>query len=137
MGMDMYDAGRYATRQCRDFVGAAIVGTAAAAADLVRLVVADDMTVDKFYVLLTTGATSAGIALTIERSLAGTGALTAVGTLTLLTHANNAIVAGAAAGTTFAKGDALVVRRPAGTVATSPTANITIGWKERFSNAND
>lgn len=137
MSMDTYDAGRYATRQRIDVQAITMVGTAAAAADLRRIVVADDMTVDKWYALLTTGATSAGIALTIERSLAGTGALTPVGTMTLLTHADNSVITGAVAGTTFVEGDVLVIRRPAGTVATTPIANFVLGWKERFTNAND
>lgn len=138
MSMDTYDDSRYATRRRLDLLASSIAGTAAAAADLFRVIVADDMTLDKFYALLTTGATSAGIALTIEVSLAGTGALSPIGTMTLLTHAANAKVTGSvASGTSLSEGDVLVVRRPAGTVATTPVANFTLGWKERFTNAND
>src|SRR6266850_172986 len=108
-GPDDYSAGRYGTRQARDIArGVSMGGTNAAAADVVRVAVPDDAAYDKLYLLLTTGATTAGLALILSRSAAGTGALAAIGTLTLTTHASNAIVGISlfAGGTTiFSEGD--------------------------------
>lgn len=139
-----YDHDRFGARQARDIARAVTIpGTAAAAADVVRVVCPDDCSIDKLYMVLTTGATSAGIVLVLNKSLAGTGALSPLGTVTLATHASNAVVgtsfsSTSAAGTTILnKGDVLVLQQGAGTVATSPVANIVLGWRERFTNAND
>lgn len=139
-----YDNDRMGTRQARDIARAVtLAGTNAAAVDVVRVACPDDCAIDKLYMVLTTGATSAGLSLILNKSLAGTGALSPLGTVTLTTHASNAVVgtsflATSAAGTTILnKGDVLVLQQVAGTVATSPVANLTLGWREKFSNAND
>lgn len=62
------------------------------------------------------GGTDAGvISLIIGKSAAGTGAVTAIGTMALSTHAVDTVIDGSVTATAFSAGDDLVIQRSNGT----------------------
>lgn len=82
---------------------------------------------------ITTGGTAAGPNIAIQRSLAGTGAWTAIATLNVGTSAD-ATVKGftLAAAVTITAGDKLRIANIAGTVASTPTVDVHLAFQEVF-----
>jgi len=135
MNMPKYDSGRYHTRQLMPIAasaGISVPGTAAAATTLVRLRIPRAMTIDEATVLAMTGGTAAGPTLILQKSLAGTGTAAGFATHAFGTDADNASAAITVTSTAFAAGDHLLIVNAAGTAASTPKANLLIGWKESF-----
>lgn len=140
MGQGYYDDARFRTLQMlstADFgilKTASLVGTAAAAATLgypvnilhpVRVISA------KGYFVV--GGTNAVISLTLGKSLAGTGAVTAFGTLAIGTSAAATSKAFSLTETSFAAGDQLMLQRAAGTSTDVTDVKVDIAFRETFS----
>lgn len=139
MGQSSYSNDRFQNRQwlfMGEKAGMTVAGTNAAAADVVRVKILDDCTIDKVSLSLVTGGTAAGPVLTYNKSAAGTGALAPFGTTTIGTSADATQVVGSLTSTDFSANDVLVVQVAAGTAASTPKIQFCFGWKERFSNAN-
>jgi len=111
-------------------VGLSVSGTNAAAADLYRCILTENVTIDEMAVVANTGGTAAGPVCVLNTSLAGTGALTPIGTFKVGTTANNTnLPAITVASTTLSAGDHLVLQVAAGTAAVTPKFTICIGYK--------
>lgn len=111
--------------------GLSIAGTNAADAVLLRIPLAvDSVKLNYLRVRMTTGGTAAGPAITIGKSLAGTGAVTAIGTLTFGTSANGAVANASLTNTEFDAGDEVVVSVLAGTAASTPVIVFALGYRE-------
>ncbi len=111
--------------------GLTVAGTNAADAVLLRIPLAvDSIKLNRLQVRMTTGGTAAGPAITIGKSLAGTGAVTAIGTLTFGTSANGAVASANLTNTEFDAGDEVIVSVLAGTAASSPVIVFALGYRE-------
>lgn len=120
----MYDDSKYYTKQQlaigADNTGLAVVGTAAADTVLLRIPICANVAVNgtaRFRSI--TGGTAAGPAITIGKSLAGTGAVVALGTHTFGTDADGTTAAMALTSTTFDPGDEVILSLVAGTAAST------------------
>lgn len=95
---------------------AALNGTAASAATVLTHTCLYNCTVSDWNGRVIAGGTDAGvISLIIGKSAAGTGAVSAIGTMTLGTHAINTVIDAAVTSTDFDSGDDIVIQRSAGT----------------------
>lgn len=110
--------------------GISVPGTAAAATVLVRLRIPQAVTVDGASIVMMTGGTAAGPTVAIQKSLAGTGTATNVGTYNVGTAADNASADLTITNTNFAAGDHLLITNLAGTAASTPKVNLVVKWKE-------
>lgn len=110
--------------------GISVPGTAAAATVLVRLRIPQAVTVDGASIVMMTGGTAAGPTVAIQKSLAGTGTATNVGTYNVGTAADNTAADLTITNTNFAAGDHLLITNLAGTAASTPKVNLLIKWKE-------
>jgi len=112
--------------------GISVPGTAASDTVLIRFRITDPITVDKASVVAMTGGTAAGPNLVLQKSLAGTGTAAGFATHNFGTAADNASAALTVASTDFAAGDHLLITNAAGTAASTPKANLMIGYVESF-----
>lgn len=144
-----FDSERYRTRQWLPLfmtAGIPVPGTVAAATDLIRLPINQDITIDTIRMVAQTGSTAAGgPILGFGKSLAGTGAVVVFASQIFTTNANNTVLTPfntsfstvySTAAWTFTSGDVLVIQNLAGTNAATPQVNISIGYREFFTNAN-
>lgn len=120
----MYEDSKYYTKQQITFspnnTGLSVVGTAASDTVLLRMPVTQNMAVNgTARIRSITGGTAAGPAITIGKSLAGTGAVVALGTHTFGTDADGTTAAMTLTSTTFDPGDEVVVSLVAGTAAST------------------
>lgn len=131
----LYDGSEYTVRRILPIVasgGISVVGTAASDTVLVRLVLTDSITIDKVRAVAMTGGTAAGPNVKVQYSLAGTGAATTLATIAVGTSADNAALAPTVTSQAFIAGDHLLITLAAGTAASTPKLNITLGYKETF-----
>jgi hypothetical protein len=82
-----------------------------------------------------TGGTAAGPVILLQRSLAGTGAWTSIGTLNVGTRADSTGAAASVTETDLAEGDLVRFAIAAGTAASTPTFSATIDLIENFVSA--
>jgi hypothetical protein len=120
-----YDAPRHVVKRpiihSPSATGLSVPGTAASDTVLLRSIMPANLTVSgTAYLRLTTGGTAAGPSITFGKSLAGTGAVSAIGTYTFGTSANGARATLSLTSTDFDPGDELVVTNVAGTAASTP-----------------
>lgn len=111
--------------------GLSVPGTAASNTVLLRLPLCENITVSgtaRFR--LSTGGTAAGPSITFGKSLAGTGAVVAFGTLTFGTTADGGTKTMALTSTDFDPGDEIVVTNVAGTAASTPVVIFSFSYAE-------
>lgn len=140
MSVGNYDSGRYATRQIIPNAAfgilktASLAGTASSAATLgYPLVILHPIRVLSANAFYVAGGTDAGVEkVTINKSLAGTGAAEVIGTLTIGTQATNTSKTITITETALTTGDQLYLQRLAGTSAIVADVMITIGVREQF-----
>lgn len=128
-----YDDQKFYTKQQITFspnnTGLSVPGTAASTTVLLRMPVTENFTVNgTARIRLITGGTAAGPTITIGKSLAGTGAVTALGTHAFGTSANGAVASLALTSTDFDPGDEIVVSNVAGTAASTPVIIFSIPY---------
>ncbi len=111
--------------------GLSVPGTAASATVLLRIPIAvDGLRINKLRVRMTTGGTAAGPAITVGKSLAGTGTVVACGTATFGTSADGAVATTTLTSTDFDAGDEIVITNLAGTAASTPVIIFALGYAE-------
>jgi len=137
-----YDDGRYNTVQVlrlgqdqkaqTSVIGAAVVHD--------RATFMQNVTVTDFSVMVYDGCTTTGAAATtafhvvLGKSLAGTGAVSAIGTAEIGTAANNTVIDAAVTDTDFDAGDDIVLQFAAGTALPAGMVKVAacVEFKERF-----
>lgn len=114
--------------------GVSISGTQAAAAELFVWKASANLNgkVTGASYNITTGGTAAGPTVTLERSLAGTGAAEVFGTLAFGTAANSTAGNMTLTTTNFVAGDEIRLKTVAGTAAATPVVDFFIEWQERY-----
>lgn len=130
-----YDDDSFSVVHQLPVIGKTIAGTQAASAEVFVWKVSSNLTAGKVPAVaynITTGGTAAGPAVTIERSLAGTGAAEVFGTLTFGTVANSTAGNMSITSTNFLAGDEVRIKTVVGTAASSPIVDFFIGWQERY-----
>jgi hypothetical protein len=128
-----YDHPRYGTRQVLTIgEDITLAGTIASAAEITRVTAFTNIKLKDINVAIKTGGTAAGPAFTVNKSAAGTGALSAIGTVTFGTNADNTVLDGSLTETAIAAGDDIVLKSVAGTAASSPVFNVHIDYVENF-----
>jgi hypothetical protein len=134
MSIGFYDDARYRTRQTITFPDSgALNGTAASAADVSRQRVMFPVRVIDANGYYIAGGTDAGVLkLTLNKSLAGTGALEAFGTLVIGTQATLSTKNITVTETDLAADDEIVIQRAAGTSDKVANVRINVGVRERF-----
>jgi hypothetical protein len=125
----------YANRQLITFApnltGLSVPGTAASDTVLLRIPVCGrDYLINRLRLRCITGGTAAGPVITVGKSLAGTGAVSAVGTYTFGTQANGAVGSASLTSTTFSENDEIVITNVAGTVASTPAIVFSLAYKD-------
>ena len=133
-----YSDASYAAKQelVTDAVGA-LNGTAAAAAEVTRHTFMEPVTATDWNGRVIAGGTDAAvISLIVGKSLAGTGAFAAIGTMALNTHAVDTVIDASLTATTFETGDDLVVQRSIGTSTSVLNIVPVVQFQNRFV-AND
>lgn len=135
--MSQYDSPKHQVRRllthAPSATGLSVAGTNAADAVLLRIPLCENITVNgtaRFR--YTTGGTAAGPSITLGKSLAGTGAVVAFGTITSGTQANGAVGTMALTSTDFDPGDEIVVSVLAGTAAATPVVVFSLSYIETF-----
>lgn len=108
--------------------GLSVPGTAASATDLLRIPLAVGTKLNTLKMRMSTGGTAAGPTITVNSSLAGTGALVPIGTYAFGTNANGAVATLSFTSTEFANGDEVVISNVAGTVAATPVIVFSLGY---------
>lgn len=93
-------------------------GTAASATELDRVKFMFPVIVKDWNIYYAAGGTNSTRSVTIGKSVAGTGAVTAIGTIVIGTQATATTKDGSVTETTFDSGDALVFESAAGTSTT-------------------
>ncbi len=134
MGVGFYDDARYRTKNVLTLEPTgSLAGTAASAADVVRKKVMFPVRIIDAVGYYIAGGTDAGKEkLTINSSLAGTGALSAIGTMTIGTQATRTSKAVAVTETDLVAEDEIVIQRVAGTSAIVANVQVDIGYREVF-----
>lgn len=137
-----YDDGRYLTQQTISLGQEAKAQTSVIAANVEheRMTMMNNVRIKDFNVFVLDGSTTTGAAATtafhvcIGYSLAGTGALTAIGTATLGTCADGSVVDGSVTETNLSAGDDLVLYAAAGTALPAGMVKFTakVMYTERF-----
>jgi len=110
----------------------ALNGTAAAAADLSRMSFMQPVTVTDANVTFTAGGTNSTTGIIIGKSAAGTGAVSAIGTIMTGTSGTLDTKEGAVTATDFETGDDLVIQRTLGTSTTVENMIPYIQYRENF-----
>lgn len=111
--------------------GLSVPGTAASATVLLRIPIAvDGLRINKMRLRMTTGGTAAGPSITVGKSLAGTGAVTAIGTQAFGTSADGSTATVSLSSTDFDAGDEIVITNLAGTAASTPVIIFSLGYAE-------
>lgn len=110
----------------------ALNGTQAADTELQRVTFMHPATVLDWNVFYEAGGTSSNSAVKIGKSVAGTGAVTDIGTITIGTQATDTVKDGSVTETEFDAGDDLVFERVAGTTTTVENVIPTILYREAF-----
>ena len=113
--------------------GVTVAGTAANDTVLIRIPMTDNVAVDKIRMVAMTGGTADGPVVKIQKSLAGTGAGSDIGTQNVGTSADNAAFTVTTTETDLDAGDHLLITNAAGTAASTPKVILNIGYKENFS----
>lgn len=127
-----YDADRLRQQIvfCPDYTGLSVPGTAASATVLLRIPVASPVKLNRARVRMLTGGTAAGPTITLGKSLAGTGDVSAIGTLAFGTSADGTLTTLTLASTEFDVNDEIVVTNGAGTAASTPKIVFSLGYLE-------
>lgn len=115
-----YDDGRYGTKQVLSLrETGALNGTDASATEVAacRMTVMQPVTVKDFNAFCIAGGTNATRSITLGKSAAGTGAISAIGTISVGTSATGAVLDGSVTETNLSAGDDLVIT----TIGTSTT----------------
>lgn len=113
--------------------GLSVPGTAASNTVLLRIPLAAAIRLDgTMRIRLTTGGTAAGPSIAVGKSLAGTGAVSQIGTVTFGTNADGTPVSGTITATDYAANDEIVVTNLAGTAASTPVIIFSLGYVEVF-----
>ncbi len=130
-----YSDARYRTLQTRGFpTTGALNGTAAAAATLSQRQMLHPVRIISANAYYTAGGTDAGVLkVTINKSLAGTGAATVIGTLTIGTQATASFKSITITETNLTTGDVLLLQRLAGTSIIVADVLLEVGYREEFS----
>jgi hypothetical protein len=89
-------------------------------------------TITDWNVIVKTGGTAGDCPVTIGKSVAGTGTVSELGTITLATNANLSVVDGTVTETSFDAGDDLVFSRGVATTAGPFVASAEVYFKETF-----
>ncbi|RLC40268.1 MAG: hypothetical protein DRH51_05890 [Candidatus Coatesbacteria bacterium] len=110
-------------------------GTIASAAEICRVTAFTNIKLKDWNIAVITGGTAAGPSITIGKSAGGTGAVTAIGTASFGTNADNTVIDGSLTETSFSAGDDIVIKSVAGTAASTPKFNIYVDYVEEFTNA--
>jgi hypothetical protein len=110
--------------------GLSVPGTAASATVLLRIPIASPVLVNRMRLRMSTGGTAAGPSITVGKSLAGTGAVSAIGTQAFGTSADGAVATVSLTSTEFDEGDEIVITNLAGTAASTPVIVFSLGYKE-------
>jgi hypothetical protein len=130
-----YDDSRFQDRIMFPVVGGdgvAVPGTAAADVVLARVRIPRAILIDEGTITLLVGGTSAGKVVALGKSLAGTGAVVHFSSYSVTTAADGVAAALTVTETEFDAGDQLILTNIAGTVASTPTVQVTVGWREDF-----
>lgn len=123
-----YDSGR-GFIPVGDAAGFSVVGTASANTTVFRYRIPRQMVIDEASVVALTGGTAAGPSFILAKSLAGTGTAAGLATHAFGTNADGVGAALTVTATNFAAGDHLLLQTVAGTVASTPKANVMIGFR--------
>lgn len=100
-------------------------GTNAAAADVIRIKLPKSATINALSVAKSPGTDATTGGFTVSKSLAGTGAASAIGTAAITgTDAAASVVAGTVTTTAFDAGDVLIVSKTIGTSASLTQASV-------------
>lgn len=89
-------------------------------------------TISDWNVIVKTGGTAGDCPVTIGKSVAGTGTVSELGTITLATNANLTVVDGSLTETSFDAGDDLVFSRGVATTAGPFVCSAEVYFKETF-----
>ena len=133
--MATYDSGQIQARRMLPLANASgytIPGTAASDTVIIKIRILDSITIDSAGYVAMTGGTAAGPTVALQKSLAGTGAGVTFASKAFGTAADATTAAMTVTSTTFVAGDCLLVTNVAGTSASTPKLNLTIGYKETF-----
>ena len=111
--------------------GLSVPGTAASNTVLLRIPIASTVTLNHMrYRRVTGGTAAAGPNVTIGKSLAGTGAASAIGTIAFTTAADGTVSSLDLTATQFEPGDEIVLTNVAGTATSSPAIVFSIAYKD-------
>ncbi len=111
--------------------GLSVPGTAASNTVLLRMPIAvDAVLINRMRLRMSTGGTAAGPSITVGKSLAGTGAVSAIGTYAFGTSADGSVATVSLTSTEFGEGDEIVISNLAGTAASTPVIIFSLGYKE-------
>jgi len=126
-----YSDASYASKKSLELLNtAAMNGTAAAATDQVYTFM-QPVTVTDWNVRVTTAGSGTKRQVILGKSLAGTGAVTAIGTISVGTASADTVTDGAVTSTNFSTGDDLVVQLE-GTGATVAVVAPAVQYIEKF-----
>lgn len=128
-----YDSPRFQVRQCLTHApsatGLSVPGTAAATTVLLRIPISTNVNLcGTARLRMSTGGTAAGPTITIGKSLAGTGAVVALGTYAFGTSADGSKATIGLTSTDFDPGDEVVISNVAGTAASTPVIVFSIPY---------
>lgn len=138
MGVDVYTENKFAAIRQTHLSGTAGImtcnGTQAAAAVLDRMVFLCNAKVLAASLWAFVGGTAAAWnAISLGKSLAGTGTASLFGTFSFSTNANNTKINASLTATAFSSGDVLVISTIAGTAASAGAlGNIDVSWVQNF-----
>jgi hypothetical protein len=130
---NQYDSPRRQVRQmivhAPSATGLSVPGTAASDTVLLRIPISTNVNLSGTARLrMSTGGTAAGPTITVGKSLAGTGAVVALGTYAFGTSANGAVASIGLTSTDFDPGDEVVISNVAGTAASTPVIIFSIPY---------
>jgi hypothetical protein len=138
MGLDVYNENKFSAIRQSHLTGTAgimtINGTQASAAVLDRMVFLCNAKVLAASLWAFVGGTAAAwTAVSLGKSLAGTGTASLFGTFSFSTNANNTKINAALTATAFSSGDVLVIATIAGTAASAGVlGNIDVSWQQNY-----
>jgi len=132
-GKGAYSEARYQVSQAQSLLDRVSVdGTIAADAEISRITAFTNIRAIEAQVPVHTGGTAAGPQFTIGKSLAGTGAVVAFGTINVGTSADSTVLDIALTETDINDGDDIVVQKLAGTAAETPSISVILSYAENF-----
>lgn len=134
MSIGNYDDAMYRTKSVISFPATgSLAGTAAAAAYLYKKKCPHAMTVADAAGYYVAGGTDAGVEkVVIGKSVAGTGTVTGIGTMTIGTQATAAVSDITITETDFDAGDVITLQRAAGTSAIVANVIVDLVVREKF-----